>query len=63
MGLFQEEASKLEAEKEHGEETQEEEASVTPPQNTGKPRNRRGAVSAEVYSEKDITNYVKKVGL
>lgn len=59
--LEQEEASKLEAEKEHGEETQEEEPSVTPPQNPGKARNRRGAVSAEVYSEKDITNYVKKV--
>lgn len=43
-------------------EIQEEETSDTPPVNTTRTRPRRGAVSAEVYNEDDITTYVKKVG-
>lgn len=42
-------------------ENQEEESSVTPPTNPGRVRPRRGAVSAEVYTDDDIANYVKKV--
>jgi len=34
---------------------------ASPPTTTSKNRNRRGAVSAEVYTEEDATTYVKKV--
>ncbi|XP_039265487.1 cAMP-dependent protein kinase type I-beta regulatory subunit-like [Styela clava] len=59
--LEKEEAAKLAASSPQSDENQEEEPSVTPPSNPSGARTRRGAVSAEVYSEKDITNYVKKV--
>lgn len=38
----------------------EDEVSITPPHPIAK-RNRRGAVSAEVYKEEDAAQYVKKV--
>ena len=44
------------------EETDEEEASITPPTKTFQSR-RRGAVSAEVYTDDDVKNYVKKVSV
>jgi len=37
------------------------EVSPTPPQPVPKRRSRRGAVSAEVYTEEDAASYVKKV--
>ena len=37
------------------------EVSPTPPQPVPKRRTRRGAVSAEVYTEEDAASYVKKV--
>lgn len=37
------------------------EVSPTPPQPAPKKRTRRGAVSAEVYTEEDAASYVKKV--
>jgi len=39
------------------------EVSPTPPQPVPKRRSRRGAVSAEVYTEEDAASYVKKVVL
>jgi len=39
------------------------EVSPTPPQLVPKRRSRRGAVSAEVYTEEDAASYVKKVVL
>ena len=39
------------------------EVSPTPPQPVQKRRSRRGAVSAEVYTEEDAASYVKKVNL
>lgn len=57
--LEKEEAAKAAAAQ--SEESQEEENSVTPPTNPARARPRRGAVSAEVYTDDDITNYVKKV--
>jgi len=39
------------------------EVSPTPPQPVPKRRSRRGAVSAEVYTEEDAASYVKKVCL
>jgi hypothetical protein len=42
-------------------EEKDDEASPTPPQRAPKQRTRRGAVSAEVYTEEDAASYVKKV--
>ena len=39
----------------------EDEMPFTPPHPAMKQRNRRGAVSAEVYKEEDAAQYVKKV--
>jgi len=39
------------------------EVSPTPPHPVPKRRSRRGAVSAEVYTEEDAASYVKKVRL
>ena len=42
------------------EETDEEDAAITPPTKNFQSR-RRGGVSAEVYTDDDVKNYVKKV--
>lgn len=42
-------------------EEKDEDSSPTPPVRAQKGRNRRGAVSAEVYTEEDAASYVKKV--
>ena len=60
--LFQEESAKAKAKSETPQsDERDDEVSPIPPQPAAKKRSRRGAVSAEVYTEEDAASYVKKV--
>lgn len=59
---FQEEAAKEKAKSSTPpSDERDDEVSPIPPQSAPKKRIRRGAVSAEVYTEEDAASYVKKV--
>jgi cAMP-dependent protein kinase regulator len=57
----EEDAVKVKAKADADDEERDDEVSPIPPQSAPKRRIRRGAVSAEVYTEEDAASYVKKV--
>jgi hypothetical protein len=63
--FFQEEAKQIQNLQKAGTRTdsRDDEISPPPPNPVVKGRRRRGAISAEVYTEEDAASYVRKVGL